>query len=65
MLIPISTYKYIFFIFSHILEVKLSQDHQITVEAAQNKPLGQELEHIDQSILGKGVKVEKSNKKLK
>ena len=43
------------------LEVKLNnQEHSVTVEAGQNNPLGQELKVIDQSILGKGVTVEKT-----
>ena len=41
-------------------EVKLNnEEHSVTVEAGQDNPLGQELKVIDQSILGKGVTVEK------
>lgn len=42
-------------------DVKLNkEEHSVTVEAGQDNPLGQELKVIDQSILGKGVNVEKN-----
>ena len=37
-----------------------SEEHSVTVEAGQDNPQGQELKMIDQSILGKGVTIEKS-----
>ena len=41
-------------------EVIFSKEHTTTVQAAQDKPLGQEMQPIDQSIFGKGVLVEKT-----
>lgn len=50
------------------LGVKLhNPEHLATIESRQSNPLGAEIEMIDESSLGQGVKVEKTkgNKNLK
>ena len=44
-----------------IKDIKLRKEHQVTVESKQNNPLGAEMEVIDGSIAGEGVKIEKSS----
>eukprot|EP01041_Mallomonas_annulata_P011862 gene11862-24855_t len=40
-------------------EVKLSNEHQVTVEAGQDSPHGPELEPIDTSVIGKPITIQK------
>jgi hypothetical protein len=40
--------------------VKLSAEHQVTVEAGQDDPNGPELAVPDQSLLGNPIKIEKT-----
>jgi hypothetical protein len=43
-------------------EFKLTDAHEVTVKAGQGNPLGQEIAQIDQSVIGKGVTVERTTK---
>ena len=58
---PLFVFISLLFFSLFVLDVKLNnQEHSVTVEAGQDNPMGQELKVIDQSILGKGVTVEKT-----
>ena len=46
-----------------LIDVKLSNEHLVTVEAGQDEPHGPILESADRSILGTDVKIDKSSKK--
>ena len=52
-------YVLIFEIFKSSTEMKLTEEHTQTVKQGQERPQGQEIEAIDQSVIGKGVIVEK------
>lgn len=41
-------------------EFKLTDAHEVTVKAGQDNPHGQEIENIDQSIIGQGVTIERT-----
>ena len=47
----------------YILEVSLSTEHSVTIEAGQSDPNGTEISPADSSLLGNPVKIEKTKGK--
>ncbi len=46
-------------IYVYRIDINLRQEHLVTVESKQANPLGAEMELIDRSVAGEGVRIDK------